>query len=57
MNTATFTTLEAAAAVLAKTGRTWTAVKCGKGVKVRALMATGWRTLTEIDVHHMKAAA
>lgn len=56
MNPTTFTSYEAAAAVLAKTGRTWTAVKCANGFKVRAMMDSGWRTLTEIDVHHMQAA-
>lgn len=56
MNTATFTSYEAAAAVLAKTGKTWTTVKCANGVKVRALMPSGWRSLTDIDIHHMKAA-
>lgn len=56
MKNATFTTYEAAAAVLAKTGKTWTTVKTAKGLQVRALMPSGWRTLTEIDVHHMQAA-
>ncbi len=53
MKAAKFANYEAAAEVLAKTGRTWTTVKVSGGVKVRALMPWGWALVSEIDVHHM----
>lgn len=53
MNAATFRTIEAASAVMNRTGRTWTPVKVGGGFKVRANMPSGWRNLTEIDVAHI----
>lgn len=50
---ATFPTIEAAAATMNRTGRTWTPVRTSKGVTVRAAMQSGWRYVTEIDVDHI----
>jgi len=56
MEKAKFTNKEAAAAVMAKTGRTWTTVAASGGVFVRVLMPWGWAYVTKIDVHHFNAA-
>lgn len=57
MEKAKFTNKDAAAAVMAKTGRTWTTVPAKGGVHVRALMPWGWAYVTAIDVHHFSIAA
>jgi len=57
MEKAKFTSKEAAAAVMAKTGRTWTTVSTNGGVHVRALMPWGWDFVTAIDVHHFGSVA
>lgn len=51
--TATFLSIEAAASVMNRTGRTWTPTKTARGYTVRANMPSGWRTVSDIDVSHI----
>ncbi|MGJ7039176.1 hypothetical protein J2Y63_002431 [Shinella sp. BE166] len=57
MEKAIFKNREAAAALMAKTGKTWTTVSTKGGVFVRALMPWGWSFITTVNVAHLEAGA